>query len=180
MRNRSRTWTGKTWLALVAILWVVAAGLVLSGCGESPQPITITNININTNTNQGGGSGAKDPEAVPGSVTTDTHTVTINGMAGGENCPPGILKADQAGKFRVGCTLDITVNPRTADGKVIHDDKAPPPDYFLSLGPDSVATFTKDSNPYNARLKGLSPGSVKLIAGVNGKRSPETFFEVVP
>lgn len=159
------------------------AGLVLAvlavGCDQPPPNITVTNININTNTNTGG-SGQNDPAAVDGSVTKDTATVTINGMKDGENCPSGTPKADQNGKFRLGCTLDITVNPRNANGEVIHDDNAPPPDYFLSLGPDSVATFVKQGNPYNARLTAVGVGRVKLIAGVNGKRSEETYFEVVP
>lgn len=163
----------KVSLAIASCLVFLAA----VACEQAAQPITITNININTNTNQGGGSGAKDPEAVPGDVTKDTATVTINAF--GENCPAGVQPANENRKFRKGCTLDITVNPRNANGQVIHDDKAPPPDYFLSLGPDSVASFVKDGNPYNARLTGLSAGSVKVIAGVNGKRSEETFFEVL-
>lgn len=150
--------------------------------GCTPPPTTITNVNVNTNTINGK-SGEGDPAAVPGSVTKDTVTVTINGFVDGEKCPSGIAPANQNGKFRKGCELAITVNPRNGAGQVIHDDNAPPPDYFVFLGPDAVASFEKHSNPYNASLKGLAPGVVKVIAGVNGKRSqPDggTPFEVVP
>ena len=175
---KGRTWTAREWLVLMVL---ALAPIFMAGCGDEPLPnqTTIVNINTNTNTINIGESGAKNPDAVEGSVTADTATVTITGMADGENCPPGILKANTNGKFRLGCTLDITVNPRNANGDVIHDKNAPNPDAFLSLGPDSVATFTKDANPYNGKLRSVGVGSVKLVASVNGKAG-EASFEVIP
>lgn len=166
-------------LAIVACVVGMAMLGMLAGCGKPvPSQTTIVNINQNTNTITVGESGAKDPAAVDGDVTKDTVRVEINAF--GEVCPASILPANQNKKVRVGCKLDITVNPKNAAGQTIHDKNAPPPDYFLSLGPDSVATFVKDSNPYNAQLQGVSPGTVRLVAGVNGKRADETTFEVIP
>lgn len=166
---------------LTATVLMALVGCV--ACGKDPQttPTIINIVNNNTNTNNNGqsGVGANEPTS-RGAVTSDTKSVTVNGMKDGEVCPSGTTPANENKKVRVGCSLAVTVNPRNSAGTVILDEHAPAVDYFvLAFGSDVVTFSQSSSNSYNGSVKVNAAGKFAFIASVVGVSSGLQEFEAV-
>jgi hypothetical protein len=165
----------------VGAILVVAALSLLTGCGDH-----ITNVNLDLDQTQAPPAPAPTiaPSASPSSGGA-VAAVTINGFHEGENCPAGIAKANAEKSVRAGCTLDVTVNPRRADGTVIRDTNITGlvPDYFRRVDSSGAGTFVQDSgNQYNGRIAAAAAGTIVLEASVKGVPTPPggVTFTVVP
>jgi hypothetical protein len=167
-------------LRTVAILAALALGAAACDKPAGPTVVTIVNNNTNTNNNGQSGVGAAEP-TVKGSVTSDTKSLTVNGMKDGEVCPAGITPANENRKLKLGCDLAVTVNPRDAAGHVIQDDHAPAVDYFILAEGFDVVDFKHSSdNTYNGSVHAKAPGKFGFLASVAGVATTELQeFEVV-
>lgn len=144
--------------ALVAI-----ASMALLGCtiGDTPTIITVDQNQSQGNT----GTTASPSPGAPGIVSVRVSTF------GDETCPSA-SPANEANSVRVTCSQPVTCTPLLAG-----DVQAPPgahpaaPDSFEVVSGGASGELRAASNPYNADLVGLSPGTVRLrciVGGIGG------------
>lgn len=176
-KDRSRTWGARHYAALLLALPLIVAGELActKAPPQAPTPVVVT---VNVTQTQGGGTGTTPaPGSSSGVASTD-----INGFVDGENCPSTIAPANQTKTIRAGCNLAVTVNPRDANGKVIHDTaiSGVAPDYFEQAGESSAADFVQDGgNPYNGKITAKKAGTIVLKAACKGVPSGDITFTVI-
>lgn len=176
MKDRSRTWRTFHYVALMLVLPLLALGSV--ACERVPTAPAPVVVNVTVNQIQGGNPTASP---APGS-SSGVASVDINGFFDGEACPAGIQPANQTKTIRAGCNLAVTVNPKDANGKVIHDTTVSgvAPDYFQQAGDSSAATFTQDGgNQYNGKIEAKKAGTIVLRAACKGVPSGDVTFTVI-
>lgn len=164
--------------ALVAL--IVGLTMIAWACAPQaptpPSPVTV--INTNTNTISGGNPSAAPSPGAGGAVAS----VGISEF--GERCPAGVEPANAAARqVRIGCTSDVTCNPKDAAGKVIFNlaITGPAPDAFIQTGGGGFGRFAQDdTNPFNGTITGLAAGTVRLLCTVRGVQSEPWDMQVIP
>lgn len=176
MKDRSRTWAVRHYVAFVLVLLGLGLGSV--ACEKVPSSPTPVVVNVTVNQIQGGNPSASP---APGSAS-GIASVEIHAFDDGESCPASIQPAATTKTVRAGCTLAVTVNPMDANGKVIHDTAIAgvAPDYFQEAGESPAATFTQDGgNQYNGKIVAKKAGTIVLRAACKGVPSGDVTFTVI-
>jgi len=174
-------------------IWGVLALVALIGCGGEdailPTPVATATpppacqIIVNGD-NQGvivcsGGVVITQPSPKPSPGSGPVVSLTINGMANGEHCPAGTPLANKSREICHNGYLDVTVNPRDANGEVIFDTTVTgvAPESFREVGDSPAADFVQDGgNRFNGRITCLGTGTIVLKAVVKGVPSPDESF----
>jgi len=162
---------------------VLVIAVIALACGDH-----VTNVYVEGDGRNVGSGPGSSPTPAPSAAAGLVSSVTVNGFDNGEQCPADIQPAAQNRRFRRGCTLAITCNPKTSSGTVIRDTSitGTVPDSFVV--PTQGIVIVQDGfldNAYNKLLTSPRNGPTGAISApcvVRGVASlPGTHeFEVVP
>jgi len=126
----------------------------------------ITSVVVNQNQGQGNGTPTASPS--PGTPTGAITQVRVSTF-GEETCPGGGSPATEPNSVRVACVQPLTCSPLLADGSqappILH---GPAPDSFEVASGSSSGTLLAAPNPFNADLRGDSPGTARVRCSVGG------------